>query len=126
MIGYCRFCGQGADVDTDEMEKANELATEHCTCARADDERRVKRQVMAAQVRAIDLFNEECGRFGFAGAAAIETREIICLLVEEIARRNIQSVKLDLGELGKCQIGITGKGKIKVTRTQGRTYTAEE
>lgn len=123
--GACRYCGQLQEVGPHPTQAAaDETASEVCSCAAAKRERRVREQTEDAQEKIARIFGEEAESLGFR-AAPEESVALLNLTVGLIARGFISSANLNLLGLCKAKLSITSKGKIKVSRSETRSFDLE-
>lgn len=125
-LGTCRYCGQVAEVGPHPSPKAaDETASEVCSCAEARHERRVGELVGEALDRVNQLFGEPAEELGFAPLAENGSLELLGRVVELIARRAISSATIQVRGACRAKLSFTTKGKIKVTRSETRSYDLE-
>ena len=123
--GACRYCGQLQEVGPHPTQAAaDETASEVCSCPGAKRERRVREQTEDAQEKITRIFGEEAESLGFR-AAPEESVALLNLTVGLIARGFISSASLNLLGLCKAKLSITSKGKIKVSRSETRSFDLE-
>lgn len=123
--GACRYCGQLQEVGPHPTQAAaDETASEVCSCAAAKRERRVREQTEDAQEKITRIFGEEAESLGFR-AAPEESVALLNLTVGLIARGFVSSANLNLLGLCKAKLSITSKGKIKVSRSETRSFDLE-
>lgn len=123
--GACRYCGQLQEVGPHPTQAAaDETASEVCSCAGAKRERRVREQTEDAQEKISRIFGEEAESLGFR-AAPEETVGLLNLTVGLIARGFISSANMNLLGLCRAKLSVTSKGKIKVSRSETRSFDLE-
>lgn len=123
--GACRYCGQLQEVGPHPTQAAaDETASEVCSCPGAKRERRVREQTEDAQEKISRIFGEEAESLGFR-AAPEESVALLNLTVGLIARGFISSVNMNLLGLCKAKLSVTSKGKIKVSRSETRSFDLE-
>ena len=123
--GACRYCGQLQEVGPHPTQAAaDETASEVFSCPGAKRERRVREQTEDAQEKISRIFGEEAESLGFR-AAPEESVALLNLTVGLIARGFISSANMNL--LGPCtaKLSVTSKGKIKVSRSETRSFDLE-
>lgn len=123
--GACRYCGQLQEVGPHPTQAAaDETASEVCSCPGAKRERRVREQTEDAQEKTSRIFGEEAESLGFR-AAPEETVALLNLTVGLIARGFISSANMNLLGLCRAKLSVTSKGKIKVSRSETRSFDLE-
>ena len=123
--GACRYCGQLQEVGPHPTQAAaDETASEVCSCPGAKRERRVREQTEDAQEKISRIFGEEAESLGFR-AAPEETVGLLNLTVGLIARGFISSANMNLLGLCRAKLSVTSKGKIKVSRSETRSFDLE-
>lgn len=95
-----------------------------CSCPGAKRERRVREQTEDAQEKISRIFGEEAESLGFR-AAPEETVGLLNLTVGLIARGFISSANMNLLGLCRAKLSVTSKGKIKVSRSETRSFDLE-
>lgn len=124
--GACRHCGQLAEVGPHPSQRdADETASEVCSCPDARLERRVEEQVEDACDRITRLFGEPAEELGFAPLAENGSINLLERVAELIARRAISSATIQVRGTCKAKLSLTTKGKIKVARSETRSYDLE-
>lgn len=124
--GACRYCGQLQEVGPHPSQAAaDETATEVCSCPSARTARRTAEQIEDAQSRVNRLFGEGAEDLGFKPIAGDGAIELLERVVELIARGPISSASLNIRGQCKAKFSITGKGKIKVSRSETRSCDLE-
>ena len=120
-FGTCRYCGQVVNLDYEEetQAEADIAASEKCECYDARHERNLRKQITAAQNRIRKIF-------GFAPIADEEPLQLLNAIAEQTARGFITSATINVRGLCKAKITMTTKEKIKVERSETKTYQLEE
>lgn len=127
-IGICRFCGQSVTLEReyDKEVAANIAASETCDCPGAKAERSIQRQIEAGERRVRQVFGGEAERIGFRPVDAPEPIELMDKIVALIARGYISSATINIRGRGRAKLSITSKEKIKVERSETRSFQLEE
>lgn len=124
--GICRYCGQVVEVGPHMLQKdADKTATEVCSCPEAKIERNVTEQIEEARDRVERLFGDSSEELGFKPIADKAPVSMLDDMVALIARRLISSATVQIRGQCKAKIGLTSKGKIKVSRSETRSYDLE-
>lgn len=126
--GVCKYCGQVASAEEafESKAEANRWASENCTCASATAERRTREQIEDGCDRVDKLFGSECEVYGFEPVAEERILEKLCEAVKWVAKGYARQIVLQLADYGKATIGLTAKGRIRVSRSESRSYQLEE
>ena len=125
-VGACRYCGQMQEVGPHPSQvAADETASEVCNCPTARIERRITEQTEDARDRVQRLFGEECAELGFKPIEATGPVQLLGEVVEQIARGLISSASINIRGQCKAKLCLTTKGKIKVSRSETRSYDLE-
>ena len=127
-FGTCRYCGQVVNLDYEEetQAEADIAASEKCECYDARHERNLRKQITAAQNRIRKIFGDDAAKLGFAPIAAEEPLQLLNAIAEQTARGFITSATINVRGLCKAKITMTTKEKIKVERSETKTYQLEE
>lgn len=127
-FGTCRYCGQVVNLDYEEetQAEADIAASEKCECYDARHERNLRKQITAAQNRIRKIFGDDAAKLGFAPIAAEEPPQLLNAIAEQTARGFITSATINVRGLCKAKITMTTKEKIKVERSETKTYQLEE
>lgn len=127
-FGTCRYCGQVVNLDYEEETQAEaDIAdSEKCECYDARHERNLRKQITAAQTRIRKIFGDDAAKLGFAPIAAEEPLQLLNAIAEQTARGFITSATINVRGLCKAKITMTTKEKIKVERSETKTYQLEE
>lgn len=125
--GTCRYCGQVVNLDYDEQtqEAADFAASEQCSCDEAKRECGVRKRIDAAKDRIRKIFGADAEKYGFQPVSA-ESLQMLDALAELTARGFITSAAVNVRGLCKAKITLTSKEKIKVERSETRSYQLEE
>ena len=124
--GICRYCGQVIEVGPHMLRKdADKTATDVCSCPEAKIERNVTEQIEEARDRVERLFGDSSEELGFKPIADKAPVSMLDDMVALIARRLISSATVQIRGQCKAKIGLTSKGKIKVSRSETRSYDLE-
>ena len=124
--GICLYCGQLIEVGPHMLQKdANKTATDVCSCPEAKTERTVIEQIEDARDRVERLFGDSSEELGFKPIADNAPVSMLNDIVALIARRLISSATVQIRGQCKAKIGLTSKGKIKVSRSETRSYDLE-
>lgn len=124
--GICLYCGQLIEVGPHMLQKdANKTATDVCSCPEAKTERTVTEQIEDARDRVERLFGDSSEELGFKPIADNAPVSMLNDIVALIARRLISSATVQIRGQCKAKIGLTSKGKIKVSRSETRSYDLE-
>lgn len=130
IAGTCRFCGQVGNVigyrRFASQEEANDYATEHCGCSRAENERRIQRQISNANSRVYEVFGEGAEAHGFRPVADQSIFNILENCIELVARRLLSSATLQIRGYCKATISLTSKGEIVIARSETRAFKSTE
>lgn len=124
--GVCTYCGQAISLDQEygSAEEANAAATAICNCDIAKAERNLRREIEGAKNKVYRLFGETAGGWGFEPIQQ-ETIDLMLGAVELVARDHIDSITINCRGEYKATIAMTGKGKIKVSRSETHIGTLE-
>lgn len=117
-VGYCKFCGQGARVDTDRelmQEDLDMMATDKCQCEKAKHERYVKETMEKAQAAIEDLLEEENAQI----------RGEMMALTEMIVTGKIMAAVLKSKSGAKVSVKMDSKMNIKFNGERKETRGAE-
>ena len=116
-FGTCRYCGQVVNLDYEEetQAEADIAASEKCECYDARHERNLRK-----------IFRDDAAKLGFSPIAAEEPLQLLNAIAEQTARGFITSATINVRGLCKAKITITTKEKIKVERSETKTYQLEE
>ena len=127
-LGACRFCGQVIHIDRqyETPDEADAVATEHCNCYKATSERRVNKQITDGNLRICRIFGEDAAELDFVPIDSTEIFGFLEGVVEMTARGFISSATIQIRGKCKAKISMTSKEKIKVERTETKTYQLEE
>lgn len=127
-VGTCRYCGQlvSLERERDTREAADIAASEECSCYEARAERTVRRQIENAQDRIHKIFGGEAEELGFRPIDAPEPLELMDEIAVLVARGYISSAVINIRGLCRAKISLTTKEKIKVERSETRSYQLEE
>lgn len=125
--GTCRYCGQVVNLDYDEQtqESADFAASEQCSCDEAKRERGVRKRIDAAKDRIRKIFGADAEKYGFQ-PVSVASLQMLDALAELTARGFITSAEVNVRGLCKAKITLTSKEKIKVERSETRSYQLEE
>jgi len=125
-VGACRYCGQMQEVGPHPSQAAaDDTASDVCNCPTARIERRITEQAEDARDRVRRLFGEECAELGFKPIEATGPVDLLGQVVELIARGLISSANINIRGQCKAKLCLTTKGKIKVSRSETRSYDLE-
>lgn len=126
--GTCRYCGQVVSLEREHEteDAANIAAAEECSCYDARAERAVIKQIAAAHDRIRKIFGEEAEELGFQPIAAPEPLALLNDIAALVARGFITSAVINVRGRCKAKISLTSKEKIKVERSETRSYQLEE
>lgn len=80
----------------------------------------------AAQNRIRKIFGDDAAKLGFSPIAAEEPLQLLNAIAEQTARGFITSATINVRGLCKAKITMTTKEKIKVERSETKTYQLEE
>lgn len=72
------------------------------------------------------IFGDDAAKLGFAPIAAEEPLQLLNAIAEQTARGFITSATINVRGLCKAKITMTTKEKIKVERSETKTYQLEE
>lgn len=127
-IGICRFCGQSVALDREyeTEDAANIAASETCDCPGAKTERATQKQIEAGEHRVRQVFGDEAERLGFRPVDSPEPIELMDKVVALIARGFISSATINIRGHGRAKLSITSKEKIKVERSETRSFQLEK
>lgn len=127
-VGTCRYCGQCVSLDTPQMTQdiADFAASEKCDCYDARAERTIRRKIENAQDRIKKVFGSEAAEQGFEPIDASETLRLMDDIAVLVARGFITSAVVNVRGRCKAKISLTSKEKIKVERSETRSYQLEE
>jgi len=125
--GACLFCGQvyDTDVEFNSQEEADQNATMMCTCSSAKLMQKLEASRSAAYQNIDQLFDQGCEKV--CGLPACSETVIVFLkqAVDLVSHSHIDGISVNLGSDGRAKISVTGKGNIKVSRSQSVTATLE-
>ena len=127
-LGTCRFCGQLVNLERerDTQEAADIAASEECSCFDARAERSTRRQIENAQDRIRKIFGDEAEELGFRPIDAPEPLRLMDEIAVLVARGYISSATINVRGQCRAKISLTSKEKIKVERSETRSYQLEE
>lgn len=127
-LGTCRYCGQLVNLERERgsQEAADIAASEECSCFDARAERAIRRQIENAQDRIQKIFGSEAEELGFQPIAAPEPLKLMNDIAVLVARGYISSAVVNVRGQCKAKISLTSKEKIKVERSETRSYQLEE
>lgn len=127
-LGTCRYCGQLVNLERERgsQEAADIAASEECSCFDARAERAIRRQIENAQDRIQKIFGSEAEELGFQPIAAPEPLQLMNDIAVLVARGYISSAVVNVRGQCKAKISLTSKEKIKVERSETRSYQLEE
>lgn len=124
--GSCRSCGQVVIGRVfPEKESADAWATEHCDCTEAREARILRQRIQDGCEQVERLFGEGCEAFGFSTQEPQEALELLRQLVEAVASGSVQSASVLLESGCKGAVRRTAKGKLQVSRSEGRSAQLE-
>lgn len=121
--GGCKFCGQitALEVSVDWTEAmCDELATELCECAAAQDYTRKRKQKEKAMGAIGEQFGEKAEK-----KVGEEVVELLNDIADAVIEGKISSGMLDIGNGMKAKIAVTAKGLVKVEKTVTEKGTKE-
>ena len=127
-LGTCRYCGQVVNLERerDSQEAADIAASEECSCYDAREERAIRRKIENAQDRIQKVFGSEAEELGFRPINAPEPIQLMNDIAVLIARGYITSAVVNVRGQCRAKISLTSKEKIKVERSDTRSYQLEE
>lgn len=127
-LGTCRYCGQVVNLERerDSQEAADIAASEECSCYDAREERAIQRKIENAQDRIQKVFGSEAEELGFRPINAPEPIQLMNDIAVLIARGYITSAVVNVRGQCRAKISLTSKEKIKVERSETRSYQLEE
>lgn len=124
--GVCGFCGQYIEVDPHPSQvEADKTASEVCSCFEAKRMRRINEQIEDAQEKIARLFGEEAESLGFKPINGRGPIELLEQIVGLIAHGEITSAAVNIRGQCKAKLSLTSKEKIKVSRSETRSYNLE-
>lgn len=127
-VGTCRYCGQLVSLERERgsQEAADIAASEECSCYDSRTERATRRQIENAQDRIQKIFGGEAEELGFRPVNAPEPIQLLNDIAVLIARGYITSAVVNIRGQCRAKISLTSKEKIKVERSETRSYQLEE
>ena len=127
-LGTCRFCGQLVNLERerDTQEAADIAASEECSCYDAREERAIRRKIENAQDRIQKVFGSEAEELGFRPIDAPEPLQLMDEIAVLVARGYISSAIINVRGQCRAKISLTSKEKIKVERSETRSYQLED
>ena len=114
------------EPEEETQAEADIAASEKCECYDARHERNLRKQITAAQNRIRKIFGDDAAKLGFSPIAAEEPLQLLNAIAEQTARGFITSATINMRGLCKAKITMTTKEKIKVERSETKTYQLEE
>ena len=123
-LGTCRYCGQVVSLERERptQEAADIAASEECSCYDAREERAICRKIENAQDRIQKVFGSEAEELGFRPINAPEPIQLMNDIAVLIARGYITSAVVNVRGQCRAKISLTSKEKIKVERSETRSY----
>lgn len=111
LAGACKYCGQIVPTRGTTQEEADRIATEECTCSMAS--------AMQKRVRSIQLAKEIIDELFPRLEDERNTELAISLknIVDEIAAGRYRAITIQVSGKVSVSLSMTGKGTIKVART---------
>lgn len=125
-IGTCRFCGQAVAVKPEAGETPDEAAVRSCDCPDARRYRLRKERVERSQEMINEMFGTGCEETYETKPIPEETIQLLKLAAVLAIDGKLTKATVQVGGICKAEIGVGGKGEIKVKRTEGRTISTEE
>lgn len=127
-VGTCRYCGQCISLDRERetQETADFAASETCDCYDARAERTIRKKIENAKDRIRKIFGSESEELGFQPIDSPETLALMDDIAVLVARGYISSAVVNVRGRCKAKISLTTKEKIKVERSEARSYQLEE
>ncbi len=115
------------DYEEETQAEADIAASEKCECYDARHERNLRKQITAAQNRIRKIFGDDAAKLGFSPIAAEEPLQLLNAIAEQTARGFITSATINVRGLCKAKNHDDHKKrKIKVERSETKTYQLEE
>lgn len=125
-IGTCRFCGQAVAVKPEPGETKEEAAVRVCDCQEARRYRLRKERVERSQKMIDEMFGKGCEEAYETKPVTEETLQLLKAAAVLAIDGKLTKTTVQVGGICKADIGVGGKGEIKVKRTEGRTISTEE
>ena len=126
MRGACRFCGQYIEVGPHaSQEEADETASEVCSCYEARKARRITEQIEDAKEKINRVFGEEAEKLGFKPINSPGSIQLLEEIASLIAIGEITAAAVNIRGQCKAKLTFTSKEKIKVSRSETRSYDLE-
>lgn len=123
--GACRFCGQMKIVPWSmTQEEADDKATEACDCDDAAWDRKLKEQIRKAKEALNSVFGPGAADYGQKPVGA-RAMAFLQEAVSVMAEGYIDNVSVDLMGACRAKLTLTGKGSIKVKRTETTVRSLE-
>ena len=124
--GACRFCGQYIEVGPHaSQEEADETASEVCSCYEARKARRITEQIEDAKEKINRVFGEEAEKLGFKPINSPGSIQLLEEIASLIAIGEITAAAVNIRGQCKAKLTFTSKEKIKVSRSETRSYDLE-
>lgn len=125
-IGTCRFCGQAVAIQPMEGETREEAAVRACDCPDAEQYRLCMERVERSQEMIDEMFGKGCEEAYETKPVPEETLQLLKAAAVLAIDGKLTKATVQVGGICKEEIGVGGKGEIKVKRTEGRTISTEE
>lgn len=126
MRGACRFCGQYIEVGPHaSKEEADETASAVCSCIDARRARRITEQIEDAKEKINRVFGEEAEKLGFKPINSPGSIQLLEEIASLIAIGEITAAAVNIRGQCKAKLTFTSKEKIKVSRSETRSYDLE-
>ena len=123
--GACRFCGQMKIVPWSlTQEEAEEKATEACDCDDAEWDRKLKERIRKAKEALNSVFGPGAADYGqkpVSERVMLFLQEAACLMAEGY----VDNVQTDIPGTCRVKLADTGKGSIKIKRTETTVRSRE-
>lgn len=122
--GTCRFCGQVVVVDVPMHagpDEIDEMASRMCNCDSAQAYEESIQRIQRAQSKVDTLYGVRATHPVSQSAVGL-----MYAIIETVEKGSIKAVSMNIDGSTKCKITKTGKGTIKVERTDTVTQTLED
>lgn len=123
--GTCKYCGQYRIVSfSDTQEEANEKASEECDCGGTRKAKALQERKEKAMNGVESVFGEGASDAGYVPVSA-EVLGFLKTVVTTMAEETVGAVSVEIPGACRAKFSFTGKGNIKICRSETRTRSLE-